>query len=408
MKKIVLFMLLAIISASSFAAADTKQKQKQCKADITNARLAIKNSKDLEKNEANLRKYLQDSQFDNNLDVRAALFDVIKKEYDVNNEKAYLKQKLDTAAFMKTICRLFIVAEHLDSIDAKPNSKGVVAPEYRKKHAAILTPYRKNLLSGGQYFFAHKDWQETWNTLTLYLDCTKQPLFDGQTLDTAHDITVAYMLCVSAAQMNDIDKAKLYANDAEKYEHSREATIQMMAELCYAHKDTASYSIYLRKGFRDYPKSKYFFPHLIDYYADREEYANALKYANRAVMKDSTNTLFLMAQHSMMMALNDYDNALVTGIKLLAKNENIPMANYNVGYIYYLRAQKALTVGNKPYRQRIKDAQKQYRLCQPYMERYRQLAPDDISRWRPVLYDVYLNLNLGKEFTEIEHLSVNS
>jgi hypothetical protein len=35
------------------------------------------------------------------------------------------------------------------------------------------------------------------------------------------------------------------------------------------------------------------------------------------------------------------------------------------------------------------------------MERYRQLRPDDAKRWKPILYDAYLNLNMGKEFSEI-------
>ena len=38
------------------------------------------------------------------------------------------------------------------------------------------------------------------------------------------------------------------------------------------------------------------------------------------------------------------------------------------------------------------------------MERYRQLAPDQKQKWAPVLYTIYLNLNMGKEFDEIDRL----
>ena len=49
-----------------------------------------------------------------------------------------------------------------------------------------------------------------------------------------------------------------------------------------------------------------------------------------------------------------------------------------------------------------KKANALYRKCRPYMEKYRALAPDQKDKWRPVLYTIYLNLNLGKEFSEIE------
>jgi len=45
-----------------------------------------------------------------------------------------------------------------------------------------------------------------------------------------------------------------------------------------------------------------------------------------------------------------------------------------------------------------------YSKARPYMERYRQLMPDDRKRWAPALYRIYLNLNLGKQFEEIDKL----
>ena len=38
------------------------------------------------------------------------------------------------------------------------------------------------------------------------------------------------------------------------------------------------------------------------------------------------------------------------------------------------------------------------------MEKYRQLAPDKKDRWAAALYNVYYNLNMGKEFEEIDKL----
>ena len=38
------------------------------------------------------------------------------------------------------------------------------------------------------------------------------------------------------------------------------------------------------------------------------------------------------------------------------------------------------------------------------MEMVRKLEPKNTERWAPALYRIYLNLNLGKEFDEIDKL----
>ena len=45
-----------------------------------------------------------------------------------------------------------------------------------------------------------------------------------------------------------------------------------------------------------------------------------------------------------------------------------------------------------------------YEKSRPYMERFRQLAPSQTDKWVPALYAIYLNLNKGKEFEEIDAL----
>ena len=41
------------------------------------------------------------------------------------------------------------------------------------------------------------------------------------------------------------------------------------------------------------------------------------------------------------------------------------------------------------------------------MEKYSKLAPNDKDKWAPGLYRIYLNLNMGKQFDEIDKL-INS
>ena len=55
-------------------------------------------------------------------------------------------------------------------------------------------------------------------------------------------------------------------------------------------------------------------------------------------------------------------------------------------------------------RRQKKQIRKLYQQAQSYMETYRQLAPEMKEKWGPALYRIYFNLNLGKQFDEIDRL----
>ena len=38
------------------------------------------------------------------------------------------------------------------------------------------------------------------------------------------------------------------------------------------------------------------------------------------------------------------------------------------------------------------------------MERYRLLKPEEKDKWAAALYNIYLNLNMGREFQEIDRM----
>jgi hypothetical protein len=45
-----------------------------------------------------------------------------------------------------------------------------------------------------------------------------------------------------------------------------------------------------------------------------------------------------------------------------------------------------------------------YQKARTYMERYRMMMPEEKQKWGPALYRIYLNLNMGKQFDEIDRL----
>ena len=45
-----------------------------------------------------------------------------------------------------------------------------------------------------------------------------------------------------------------------------------------------------------------------------------------------------------------------------------------------------------------------YKSALPYLEKYRKIVTDNVSVWGLPLYTIYLNLNMGKQFEEMDRL----
>ena len=154
-KVVLLFTFITIIASSASASLLDNKKTRQMKTDLDNARTAVKKAvnlaedtdesrkriKALQDNERTISKYLKDSLFRDNKDLRLVSLDLLKKQYDVNNDRLYLKMVIDTAAMARKGTQLLKEAESFDSLE--------VGKSYRKKHAEMLAPYHGNLLKGG-------------------------------------------------------------------------------------------------------------------------------------------------------------------------------------------------------------------------------------------------------------------
>lgn len=127
MKKLILLTLLLLLITPCLRAQRKEMSQ---------ARSYIKSGKELEKAEKMMTELLaKDSVCRTNPKIYLLLYQALQKQYEVGNEKLYLKQKYDTAAIFNLTKRMFTVLETLDSIDAIPDKKGRVVLEYRRKHA---------------------------------------------------------------------------------------------------------------------------------------------------------------------------------------------------------------------------------------------------------------------------------
>jgi hypothetical protein len=377
------------------------------KKEIAQARSYIKGGNNYDKAEQLMEEQLKKPENRQNKKIYQLDFEAIRKQYDEQNEKLYLKQKYDTAALFKAAYRMFSILERFDSVDAAPDSKGKIKPKYRKKHADFLDSYRMNLYYGGNYFVRNHDYKTAYQLYRAYINSASQPLFSDYSYLTKDKNmpTVAYWAVYSSYKMNDANATLEFVDLALKDSAMSDNVLQYQTEAYKLLKDTANYILTLKTGFKRFPLFPYFFARLMDYYSSTNRMTDALATANSALAVNDTLMLFRFAKSTALLNLGRYNECIALSDSLIAKNDSLADAYYNAGTAYLNQAYD-MEKSSRPREKRflIREC---YSKARPYMEKYSKLVPYDKDKWAPGLYRIYLNLNMGKQFDEMDKL-INS
>ncbi|MDE7377880.1 MAG: hypothetical protein K2N13_02840 [Paraprevotella sp.] len=377
---------------------------------LKEARAAIKSGSNLENTEKKLLETVSagDAKYDKaELYFTAAL--VNKRINEQENEKLYLKQKYDTARFFNSIYNMFCRFRQCDSVEQMPDKNGRIKIRRRAKAREILIPYRKNLLNAGKFYMRKTNYKEAYRFLDLYLGTAAFPMFAGD--DFARKDTLytkaAYWATLSAYNQNDAKRTLKYMDEALKHPFQRFALTEYKAKAYKELGDTTAWVRTLEEGIKTFPDHSFFFTSLMDHLNERHEYEKALKFARRMVDFDRGNVLFRYAESVVLMNMNDYRGCIEVSDSVLKLDSVYTDAYYNKGISYYnlamTKAETACTdVRNPQFRKDREDIVALYEQARMPMEVVRKLAPEDKLRWAPPLYAIYLYLNRGKDFAEIE------
>ena len=389
-----LFLLLVIVPCLAFSQ----------KKELSQARTYIKSGKDFDKAERLMTDLLKkDSVSRSNKKVYEIWFESVQKQYEAANERLYLKQKQDTAAFFELTQRMFTVAETLDSLDKQPDKKGRTSLEYRDRHAKLLDGYRSNLYNGGNFFVKKGDYKKAYSFFEDYLGCAQHPLYASLRYDSTDTRLpeAAYWATYCGYKQHDPVLTLRYKSLALNDSAKASFTLMYISEARWWMKDNELYQQRLEEGFRRFPQFHYFFPRLIDFYNKTGHPEKAMLAADSALAVNDSNKLFLLVKGTMSLRMERWADCIKYSERLIQLNDTLPEPYFNAGTAYLNLAEKL-------------DARKEKKLrkaafvnAQQFMEKYRLLAPNEKEKWAPALYRIYLNLNLGRQFDEIDHLLHN-
>ena len=298
------------------------------------------------------------------------------------NMKAYLKQNLDTIKLYNTILSIYRHTLKSDSLDEKRR--------FEDKNRKLRALHRENLLGGGKFLYRKAKWSEAYSFFDMFLKTS--------TADTDSVLgRVAYWATVCGMNVNNPFHVLEYVNTAIAL--SPEALQPALAEYkarSYVHiGDSSRWLEVLEEGVDRYPAHNYFFLNLMDYYMRHGQAERGLAVTDSLLRTVGDRAVYWFAMSMFALAQGDFEKCVAMSDECLKREPDNVDALYNKG-ISLLN----MTLEEKSQsRRRVL-----FRHALEPMERVRELSPDDLQRWGNPLYRIYLNLNMGKKFEEIDKL----
>jgi len=379
-----------------------KAAKKQAKKALSTAEDDIKKSKNLDKHEKTLTALLKDSVNKGNTAIYTTINEAQLKQYAALNQKLYLKQKADTASLFSLSKRMFENLGTLDSIESVPDEKGRVNPKHRKQSMHQLKTHRPNLFTAGIWYLRQKKYKEADSFLGEYIESAQMPMMQEFNYNERDSLLpkAAYWTAYCGYKANEPDITLRYDSIAYRDTATNDYLRQYIAHAYQQKSDTANAVRVLRDGFDHNPTFPFFYPRLIQYYTSQGNLDEAMRITSKALEKDSLNEQFLYTKGALLLALGNNKQSLIVNQYLMNINDSVPEAYYNA-------ATALLNINSDLHKRKKSNKTRQwlrsnYQKAKEYLERYRKLAPDEKKKWAPALYRVYLNLNMGKELSEVE------
>lgn len=405
-----LLLFLLLPAFLSVDAAEKKQKQpKQEKLSVLrkNAKTALKNqaNQDAARNAllgAIGREELKNRQKADIYYMAALLEESLN---GVENKKAYLKQAFDTARFFNKLCDMYAQLRLCDSVDLAPDDNGRIHPRLQKKTRALRLKHRRNIIGGGKYFLARQGFAPAYPFFDLY---------STYRYDEPVDSLLQQAVCLAALtafHMDNYPGTVKHADEAITYSDSSTAAIllEYKARAYDQMKDSDMWVVTLRRGVREYPQHDFFFVYLADWYHEQRQFAEERKLADELIAATGGRAIHYYAKSKSYLAENNYESCIAYADSSIALQKDYADAYYNKGIAYLnmaviLQENSCKDVKAPQYVADRERTRSLYRKARPCMEMVRRLQPEKEDRWASPLYRIYLNLNLGEEFVEIDRI----
>ena len=408
-KSYVVLILCTFLVLPGYSASKKEKAQKPVKMSTLYkaASTAIKNASGQDGARTNLINALSRPELKNK--DKAEIFYTAAKLYEssnsVENRKAYLKQQYDTAMFFNTLLNMYEQLRLCDSVDAVPNAQQKVKLKYSKKTYDLRQKHIKNILNGSKFFLRKGDYASAYGYIDAFYTNTTSKR-DSLLYRLAYQAALCgYLTNQPKHTLKYIDKAIEAASRGDK-PILQEYKVRTYALL----KNDSLWVRELHTGVNLYPEYDYFFVNLIDWYNSQRMTKEACELADSLIQVVSAEkAIYWYTKCKMKLMENDYEACIQFADSTIKRDPAYVDAYYNKGISYLnmavIKKDTACNdIKDKRFAEDRKAIHELYAQAMPCMEKVRELQPDMVDRWASPLYRIYLNLNKGKEFDEMDKI----
>lgn len=339
------------------------------------------------------------------------------------------KEPLDTVKFIKALNKAVDYFEKSYKLDNTPNEKGKVKARFNDNAEAPFQSNRKMIMQmmdyyayAGQFLNQNGDRKGAYDSFAKFLDMPKDPVFSKSQTDSIYKAkageyyTVAFYTTLLGYQLKDNDLTLKYIDFAlqDTAQKNKNDLYFIKAQTLLAKGDTAGWVKCATEAITALPNNTQFVQNLLYYYNLKHLDSEAKATAEDLIAKAPNNkNAWYSAGCIYLNQLKDYTKARECLQKALELDPDFPDANYNMGvtYVNELISKKDQFVTdprNPQYKTDVEKVKDFYRKALTYMEKTRELVPDQPKVWALPLKNIYYNLEMKDKEKEIDQVLSDS
>lgn len=336
-----------------------------------------------------------------------------KKVYEVEGLKAAGGHAYDTVKLYNSTLEMFKYYQMCDEKAQLPDEKGKIRKnKWREDNRADMLKYHGQLFNAGAvyYLMAKRDYKNAVYFLGYYLDAAEFPMLKDLNLltDSAKSVT-AFYASYAAYSAEDYPNVIKYGQIAlnSPNESDVNTTYEIMTRAYREENDTVNWIGMLQESIKRNPASENNMVQLINYYSEKGQNDEAIKFADQLIESDPTNDYSYFIKGYLFQNLNRTEEATELYKKAIEINPNNEAYYSNLGTCYIAIAQELdanAEYGSDDYKDQQKIIMQNYMWARENFEKVRELAPDKEDLWVAPLYRIYYKLGIrqGEDFQMLE------
>lgn len=269
-----------------------------------------------------------------------------------------------------------------------------------------LTLLTNDLANQAVDAFNNDDFKKALRSFEQIIDINNTDLIKADSPDAVDTIYV-FNAGLAAYNAGQYDKAIKYYEEAAKYGYNGARTISLIANSYQQKQDTVGALETLKKGYEKYPGDNGILTSMIQIYLDLDKTEDAMKYLEMAIEQDPGNATYYFAMGTLYEKIDNEEKAIAAYEKAIENDPTFFNAQYNLGALYYNKGVQQIEVANQvpasdneKYQAETKKADQWWDKSIPYMEKCRELNPDDTMTLES-LKNLYYRMKQMDKYNEI-------